>query len=67
MASEVDSIKAIGDWKFFLEIPLLSQKHANIAYNSLRIDKEPRKSEIFRNISTEGKILKMLVYLISYK
>ena len=66
MASEVNNSKNIGDWKFSLEIPLLSEKHAIIAYNSLRIDKELRKSEVLRQIFTEGKVLKMLVLFCLY-
>lgn len=61
MAKIGDNCENIGNWKFSLQIPLLSDKYASIAYNSLRIDKEPRKSEISRDIFTEGNILKMLV------
>ena len=47
-------------WKFSVEIPFSSEKQATIAYNSLRIDKEPRKSEVFREFVVQGANLKML-------
>jgi len=46
-------------WKLSIQIPLLNEKQAKIARNSLRIDKEPRKSEVTRDFAVEKNILKM--------
>ena len=48
-------------WKLSIEIPLLNEKHALIACNSLRIDQEPRKSEVSRKFFVEENILKVWV------
>ena len=46
-------------WKLAIQIPFPSKKQAIVACNSLRIDKEPRKSEISRDLIVEENILKM--------
>ena len=40
-----------------LRIPFPSTREAEIAYNSLRIDKEPKRSQISRSMQVEGNVL----------
>ncbi|KAJ8046835.1 EKC/KEOPS complex subunit LAGE3 [Holothuria leucospilota] len=40
-----------------MKIPFPSDREAEIAYNSLRVDKEPRKSQITKELNLDGNVL----------
>ncbi|GFR08313.1 uncharacterized protein TNCT_191451 [Trichonephila clavata] len=40
-----------------LELPFYSSSHANIAYNSLRIDKEPARGNVVKELSVRDNFL----------
>lgn len=44
-------------WKYSLEIPLTSERHSNVIFNTLCVDREPRQSEISRELEVKGNIL----------
>lgn len=44
-------------WKFSVKIPFSCNRHAQIAYQSLKVDEEPRKGEITRNFTVDDCIL----------
>ena len=54
-----DTKQQLLNWKLKIQIPLLNEKQATIACNSLRIDKEPRKSEVTREFIVEKNVLNM--------
>jgi EKC/KEOPS complex subunit PCC1/LAGE3 len=47
------------DLKAEINIPFLNSNHAKIAYNSLIVDKEPRKELINKKLYLEGDCLKV--------
>ena len=47
------------DLKAEINIPFLNSEHAKIAFNSLIVDKEPRKELITREINLDGDCLKV--------
>ncbi len=42
-----------------LEVPFNSEKHAEIAWNSLRVDPEPKRSGMTKELSVDGNVLKV--------
>lgn len=44
-------------WKFNVTIPFPCHRHAHIAHQSLKVDKEPRKGEITRTFKVDDKFL----------
>jgi len=44
-------------WKFTVTVPFPSNRHAQIAHQSLKVDQEPRKGEISRKFTVDDRFL----------